>query len=89
MKQRFAGMVMVSICLFLLLAAGSVIFMEKRIGENGAENSLVILNEIRQLTSLDEGENPAQKEIGQLEELLKQESGQGQKSVVRQMAGAV
>ena len=86
MKQRFAGMVMVSICLFLLLAAGSVMLMEKRIGENGAENSLVILNGIRQLTSLDEGENPAQKEIGQLEELLKQESGQGQKSVVRQIA---
>lgn len=86
MKQRFAGMVIISICLVLLIAAGSVMFMEKRIGENSAGDSLVLLNEIKQLTSKEKGENPAQKEIEQLEELLKQENGQGQKSLVRQMA---
>ena len=60
--------------------------IEKGMGESSAEENLVLLNEISQLTSSSEGENPAQKEIAQLSGQLKEESAQGGKIMVRQMA---
>ena len=86
MKKQFGIMVMVSIGVLLLFFSGTVMLIEKGIGESSAEDNLVILNEISQLTSSSEGENPAQKEIEQLSGQLKEERAQGGKIMARQMA---
>ena len=86
MKKQFAMMVMVSIGVLLLFFWCITMMIEKGMGESSAEENLVLLNEISQLTSSSEGENPAQKEIAQLSGQLKEESAQGGKIMVRQMA---
>lgn len=88
MKRQFAAMVMVSIGVFLLFFVGGVMLIEKEIRVNSTKDNLVLLNEINQLTSSNEGESPAQKEIDQLGERLKEESTEGWKVIIRQMAAA-
>ena len=85
MKKRFAVTVIASICLFLALIAGLMIFMESRIKDSSVGNGLVLLNEIEQLTTPVGEDNPAREEITQLENQLRQENVKAQMARFRQI----
>lgn len=74
--------------LFLVLLVCCTIFLEKSMGRNQADNGLVLLNEIEQITQDAAGENPAQSEIDALRNRLQMESAKGQRDGIRRIAGA-
>lgn len=86
MKKQFVVMIVISIGALLFLFTGGMMLIESEIRTSSSNDSLVLLNEIDQLTSSNEGENPAQKEIDQLRERLREESTQGLKIMIRKMA---
>ena len=63
MQRTVAGITV----LFVLLLGVFTFFLWKNSKEAGAQNQLVLLNEIRQLTSDDNGDNPAEQEIALLQ----------------------
>lgn len=85
MKGKFLRLVIASIGCFLALTVGILAFMEKRTEAGEKGRGLVILNEIDQLTTHKDGSNPAKEEIAQLGRLLKEESGEGRKTMKREV----
>ena len=62
LKRQFWKAASVWLGIFILLILTVIIFVEKKAGTAGAEegNRLVLLNEIEQLTTDEEGKNPAE-----------------------------
>lgn len=85
MKGKFIKLVIASIGCFLVLTVGILAFMEKRTEAGEKGKGLVLLNEIDQLTTHKDGSNPAKEEIVQLGRLLKEESGEGRKTMEREV----
>lgn len=85
MKKRFVMMVTACICLFIALSCSIMVFMKSRAGTDNVENSLVLLNEIEQLTTPEKGDHPAQGEIDRLEDRLRQGSESIQEIRLRQI----
>lgn len=87
MKRQFLKLVS-AFFIFLMSAALLVgIRMENETAgmESDAENRLVLLNEIEQLTTDDEGNNPALEEIGSLKENLQDGTAARQGGILRRM----
>lgn len=84
MQRTVAGITV----LFVLLLGVFTFFLWKNSKEAGAQNQLVLLNEIRQLTSDDNGDNPAEQEIALLQGQLEQSSVTRQSTYMIKIAGA-
>lgn len=78
MKKQFVKTALIILCLFIVMAAGGMIYLEKSMVRKGAgtENGLVLLNEIEQLTMDENGNNPAHDHVKRLRELMRQETAQ-------------
>ena len=70
LKRQFWKAASVWLGIFILLILTVIILVEKKAGTAGAEegNRLVLLNEIEQLTTDEEGKNPAEEELERSEE---------------------
>lgn len=80
LKRQFWKAASVWLGIFILLILTVIILVEKKAGTAGAEegNRLVLLNEIEQLTTDEEGKNPAEEELERLKTMLRQNSAEGQ-----------
>lgn len=79
-------MVVAVLCLFGIMAVCSFFFTERYVEKKGAENELVLLNEIEQLTTDAAGSNPAWEEIVLLKEQLQADTMVEQQTVFRRFA---
>lgn len=79
-------MVVAMLCLFCIIAVCSFFLTERYVEEKGAENELVLLNEIEQLTTDAAGSNPAWEEIVLLKERLQADTMVEQQTVFRRFA---
>lgn len=86
MKKKFVVVAVVSICMFIVMTSGIALFIDSKAEKSGGEYSLVLLNEIEQLTTPETGENPAQDMFVQLKSQLRQESSKTQNNSIRQTA---
>lgn len=86
MKKKFAVVAAVSICMFIVLISGTALFIDSKAEKSSGEYSLVLLNEIEQLTTPETGENPAKDMFAQLESQLRKESSKVQNNSIRQTA---
>ena len=81
MKKQFIKTSFLLLCVLLVSVAGGMFMIGKRMEAGmGAENGIVLLNEIEQLTTGEGGENPAKDKIRGLEEVLRQETRQSRVS---------
>lgn len=79
MKKQYAKTSFFIFVFFIMVTVGSVLYFEKHVtGAGTAENGLVLLNEIDQLTAETVREHPAQEKIEKLRELLQQDTSEGQ-----------
>ena len=80
MKKQFAAITLTFLALFLFSVFCGFIFLEKEIKESkaGEDNALVLLNEIEQLTTDENGFQAASGEIAALKEELRKESTEWQ-----------
>lgn len=87
MKKQFAKMASAYLCFFIFIAFAASYFLGKRIEETEAEtgNRLVLLNEIEQLTTDAEGQNPAAEEFQVLKEDLQRETAEGQAEYMKRV----
>lgn len=76
MKKQFVAITLAFLALFMLSVFCGMLFLKNEIKESkaGADNALVLLNEIEQLTTDENGIHPASEEIAALRETLHQES---------------
>lgn len=76
MKKQFVAITLTFLALFLFSVFCGILFLEKEIKESkaGADNALVLLNEIEQLTTDENGFQAASGEIVALKEELRKES---------------
>ncbi|MDE6748209.1 MAG: HAMP domain-containing histidine kinase [Lachnospiraceae bacterium] len=86
MKKQLIKTALILIGIFLVMALCVEYFLEKNIIGTDAENELVLLNEIEQLTTDGEGYNPAQEEIGALQERLQKDTARAQQSSIRKVS---
>ncbi|MBD5494232.1 MAG: HAMP domain-containing histidine kinase [Lachnospiraceae bacterium] len=86
MKKQLIKSALILIGIFLVVALCVEYFLERNIIGTDAENELVLLNEIEQLTTDGEGYNPAQEEIGALQERLQKETALAQQSSIRKVS---
>ena len=75
LKRQFWKAASVWLGIFILLILTVIILVEKKAGTAGAEegNRLVLLNEIEQLTTDEEGKNPAEEELEKMKQALQTE----------------
>ncbi len=87
MKRQLLKFALALFILFLAAALCAWIRVENKIAgmDSGAENRLVLLNEIEQLTTDNEGRNPAQEEIGRLKNSLHDGTADQQGAMMRRM----
>jgi signal transduction histidine kinase len=87
MRKQFVKMSSAYISLFILIAFAASYLLGKRAVETGMEagNSLVLLNEIEQLTTDAEDGNPAEEEFQILKAALQKESAKGQAAYIRRV----
>lgn len=83
MKKQLIKSALILIGIFLVMALCLEYFLEKNIIGTDAENELVLLNEIEQLTTDGEGYNPAHEEIRALQDRLQKETVQAKQSSIR------
>ena len=86
MKKQLVKITLVFIGLFSILAYISLFLIEENVTKKDAENALVLLNEIEQLTTDAEGYNPAGKKIEILQTHLREQNIETQKNNIRQTA---
>lgn len=86
MKKQLIKSALIFIGIFLVIALCVEYFLEKNIMGTDAENELVLLNEIEQLTTDGEGYNPAQEEIRALQDRLQKETARAQQSSIRKVS---
>ena len=79
MKTQFLKTALIAVCLFAVTAVAGMAFFEGRLTEQGkgAENGLVLLNEIEQLTTNENGCQPAREHMERLRIYLRQETAEG------------
>ena len=85
MKKQFVKTALIILCLFSVMAAGSVFYFGKSMArkDTGTENGLVLLNEIEQLTMDENGNNPAHDHVKRLRELMRQEKAEVHIQILR------
>jgi len=85
MRKQFAKMASAHLCFFIFIILAASYFLRKEIEETGAAtgNRQVLLNEIEQLTTDDEGNNPAEEEFRILKADLQREIAAGQAAYVK------
>lgn len=86
MRKQLIKMVVAVLCLFGIMVVCSFFLMERYTEEKGAENELVLLNEIEQLTTDAAGSNPAWEEIELLKEQLQADTVVERRAVFRRFA---
>lgn len=86
MRKKLIKTALILIGIFLVMSLCVEIFLEKNIVSTDAENELVLLNEIEQLTTDGEGYNPAKEEIGALQDRLQKGTVQAQQSSIRMIS---
>lgn len=86
MKKQLIKTALILIVIFLVMALCVEYFLKKNIVGTNAENELVLLNEIEQLTTDGSGFNPAQEEIKALQDRLQKETVQAQQSSIRMIS---
>lgn len=88
MKKEFLRTVFLILCVFIIAAGAGICYLGKNIAETdvGAENELVLLNEIEQLTLEEDGHNPAQDNIERLRIQLQKETRGKQTAMIKQTA---
>lgn len=88
MKKQFVKTALSIICLFVAITAGSIFYFEGKIMNTGTgtKSGLVLLNEIEQLTTNEEGYNPAHDNMRRLREILQQKTVEGQIQVLHRSA---
>lgn len=86
MRKQLIKSALIFIGIFLVITQCVEYFLEKNIIGTDAENELVLLNEIEQLTTDGEGYNPAQEEIGALQDRLQKETARAQQSSIRKVS---
>jgi len=74
--------------LLFFLFAGYTFLLEGSAGEEDAGNLIVLLNEIRQLTAMEDGSNPAGAQIDRLQEEVGQVSAIEQKKDIKRIGAA-
>lgn len=86
MKKQFLKAAFSIICIFIVITVGSMFFFEENMMKTstGTESGLVLLNEIEQLTTNEEGYNPAHNNMGRLREILQQQTVEGQIQALHQ-----
>lgn len=86
MRKRFIRTTIVFIGIFMAASLCLEYFLEKRITNTDAESKLVLLNEIEQLTTNAQGDNPALIQIEALKESVRSDTIQTQKSFMRRIS---
>lgn len=86
MKKQLFKILLILFLSFGIMTACSIFFIEKFMVKTEAENELVLLNEIEQLTTDSEGQNPAQEEIAILKGQLQTDTVTEQKAALRQFS---
>lgn len=86
MKKQFIKTALIFIGIFLVMSLCVEYFLEKNIIGTDAENELVLLNEIEQLTTDGEGYNPAQEEIRALQERLQKGTAHAKQGSIRKVS---
>lgn len=83
MRKQLIKMVVAVLCLFGIMVVCCFFLMERYTEEKGAENELVLLNEIEQLTTDGADQNPAWEEIALLKEQLQADTVVERRAVFR------
>lgn len=83
MRKQLIKMVVAELCLFGIMVVCSFFLMERYAEDKGAENELVLLNEIEQLTTDAADSNPAWEEIALLKEQLQVDTVVERRAVLR------
>lgn len=85
LKKQLLRSVFVITAVWLLICAGYLLFMQRKeiVADRGEK--LVLLNEVEQLTKNEDGSNPAQAEIEELRETLKEDTPEGKRSYTIQV----
>lgn len=86
MKREIIKVVSWTAGVFVILSICYTLMLEKKAVDAEEQNSLVLLNEIYQLTLDAEGNNPAQDAIDSLRNQLSLSSGDGRRTDIRQLA---
>lgn len=88
MKKEFVRTVLLILCVFLITVGAGIFYLGKNMTKTGsdAENELVLLNEIEQLTMDEGGHNPARDNIEKLRIQLQKETMEEQTAIVKQTA---
>ncbi len=86
MKKEFLRTEFLILCVFIVTVGAGIFYLGKNITEADAENELVLLNEIEQLTMDDDGHNPAQDNIEKLRIQMQKETTGEQTAMIKQTA---
>ena len=85
MKKQIISVIFRFILMFIILNAVGMIWLMQRNRNMGYENEVVLLNEIAQLTTDENGYNPAAEELNTLQNQLKNNNGISADSICVQM----
>ena len=88
MKKEFLKTVFLILCVFVVTVCAGIFYLGKDVigVDANAENELVLLNEIEQLTMDEDGHNPAQDNIEKLRIQMQKETTGEQTAMIKQTA---
>ena len=88
MKKEFLKTAFLILCAFVVTVGAGIFYLGKNMTKTSseAENELVLLNEIEQLTMDEDGHNPAQDNIEKLRIQMQKESSGEQTAMIKQTA---
>ncbi len=86
MKKEFVRTAFLILCVFIVTVGAGIFYLGKNITETDAENELVLLNEIEQLTMDEDGYNPAKDNIEKLRIQMQKETTGEQTAMIKQTA---
>ena len=88
MKKEFLRTAFLILCVFIVTVGAGIFYLGKNMTKTSseAENELVLLNEIEQLTMDDDGHNPAQDNIEKLRIQMQKETTGEQTAMIKQTA---
>ncbi len=88
MKKEFVRTAFLILCVFIITVGAGIFYLGKNMTKTSseAENELVLLNEIEQLTMDDDGHNPAQDNIEKLRIQMQKETTGEQTAMIKQTA---